>query len=75
LCRSSAHAYRVFKDHHNLSPKLKLNGELLQNGNARDMIFNPEEQTEYASRLLTLEPGDVLPRDRPKATVRVAVSF
>jgi hypothetical protein len=65
LCRSSAHAYRVFKDHHNLSPKLKLNGELLQNGNARDMIFNPEEQT----------PGDVLPRDRPKATVRVAVSF
>ncbi len=38
---------------------LKVNGVLKQNGSTADMIFSAEEQIEYASRFMTLEPGDI----------------
>ena len=47
-------------DPQNLGLKLWVNGELKQDGNSRDMIFNIAEQIATASRIMTLDPGDVL---------------
>jgi 2,4-diketo-3-deoxy-L-fuconate hydrolase len=47
------------RDHMNLFIRLTVNGEIKQNGNTSQFIFTPEEQIEYASRILTLEPGDI----------------
>jgi 2,4-diketo-3-deoxy-L-fuconate hydrolase len=46
-------------DHMNLFIRLAVNGEIKQNGNTSQFIFTPEEQIEYASRILTLAPGDI----------------
>jgi 2,4-didehydro-3-deoxy-L-rhamnonate hydrolase len=46
-------------DHMNLFIRLTLNGEVKQNGNTSQFIFTPEEQIEYASRILTIASGDV----------------
>lgn len=43
-----------------LGLKLWVNGELKQNGRSRDMIFSIAEQISIASRIMTLDPGDVL---------------
>jgi 2-keto-4-pentenoate hydratase/2-oxohepta-3-ene-1,7-dioic acid hydratase in catechol pathway len=43
----------------NLFIRLTVNGEVKQNGNTSQFIFTPEEQIEYASNILTLEPGDI----------------
>jgi len=45
-------------DHMNLFIRLWVNGEVKQNGNTSQFIFTPEEQIEYASGILSLEPGD-----------------
>ena len=47
-------------DPQNLGLKLWVNGELKQNGCSRDMIFSVAEQIATASRIMTLDPGDVL---------------
>ncbi len=54
------------QDHGNLNLKMKLNGEVMQDANTGDMIFTPDEQIEYVSRLLTLEPGDVFATGSPE---------
>lgn len=46
-------------DHAKLRIELAVNGQPRQDGLAGDMIFSPEEQIEYASRMMTLEPGDI----------------
>jgi 2,4-diketo-3-deoxy-L-fuconate hydrolase len=46
-------------DHMNLFIRLTVNGEVKQNGNTSQFIYTPEEQIEYASNILSLEPGDV----------------
>lgn len=43
----------------NLRITLKVNGVTKQNGSTADMIFSAEEQIEFASRIMTLEPGDI----------------
>ncbi len=45
--------------HMNLFIRLTVNGELKQDGNTSQFIFTPEEQIEYASNMLSLQPGDV----------------
>jgi 2,4-diketo-3-deoxy-L-fuconate hydrolase len=52
-------------DHMNLRLTLKVNGETKQDGNTGDMVFSPEEQIEFASEMITLEPGDVLSTGTP----------
>jgi len=44
----------------NLSIKCWVNGELLQNGNTRELIFKPIELVSYISQVMTLEAGDVI---------------
>ena len=51
---------RVFvPDHKNLFIRLTVNGEVKQDGNTSQFIFTPEEQIEYASNMLSLQPGDI----------------
>ncbi len=47
-------------DPQNIGLKLSVNGELKQNGRSTDMIFSIAEQIAIASRIMTLDPGDVL---------------
>ena len=46
-------------DHRVLRITLKVNGVTKQDGRAGEMIFSAEEQIEYASEFMTLEPGDI----------------
>jgi 2,4-didehydro-3-deoxy-L-rhamnonate hydrolase len=42
-----------------------LNGETMQSSPASDMIFTPARLIEFASALITLEPGDVISTGTP----------
>ena len=53
------------KDVDNLAVKTWLNGELLQDGNTRDMLFKIPAFIAYASTIAPLEPGDVLATGTP----------
>ena len=50
---------------HNLALKLKVNNEIKQNSNTGAMIFSIPELIEFASRLMTLEPGDIISTGTP----------
>jgi 2-keto-4-pentenoate hydratase/2-oxohepta-3-ene-1,7-dioic acid hydratase in catechol pathway len=52
-------------DVQDLSVKAVLNGELLQDGNTRDMIFSVATLISYISQGITLEPGDVIATGTP----------
>lgn len=43
----------------------EVNGEKMQNGNTRNMIFPVREIVSYASQFMTLLPGDVIPTGTP----------
>lgn len=53
------------QDPHNIQLKLWVNGELRQNGNTKDMIWNIPKLVEYASHVMTLYPGDVFSTGTP----------
>ncbi|KAK5107153.1 hypothetical protein LTR62_001678 [Meristemomyces frigidus] len=50
----------VIRDPQSLSIKATYNGEVVQNGNTKDMIFNVRQQISYLSKGTTLEPGTLL---------------
>jgi 2-keto-4-pentenoate hydratase/2-oxohepta-3-ene-1,7-dioic acid hydratase in catechol pathway len=52
-------------DPHVLQLQLWVNGERRQNGNTRDMIWNVPRLIEYASHVMTLNPGDLLSTGTP----------
>jgi 2-keto-4-pentenoate hydratase/2-oxohepta-3-ene-1,7-dioic acid hydratase in catechol pathway len=52
-------------DYKKLQLQLSLNGKLMQNGPASDMIFDLEHQIEYLTAMLTLGPGDVIATGTP----------
>lgn len=47
-------------DPQNVPLKLSVNGEVKQDGSTTDMIFSIAEQIEILSRIMTLDPGDVV---------------
>lgn len=47
-------------DPQNIPLKLSVNGAVKQDGRTTDMIFSVAEQIEILSRIMTLDPGDVL---------------
>ena len=47
------------KDINNLKMMLDVNGERMQTGNTKDMIFNIEQLVSYMSHCMTLMPGDI----------------
>jgi 2,4-didehydro-3-deoxy-L-rhamnonate hydrolase len=46
-------------NHMKLRIHLSVNGETRQNGSTAQFIYTPEEQIEFASRIITLEPADL----------------
>jgi 2-keto-4-pentenoate hydratase/2-oxohepta-3-ene-1,7-dioic acid hydratase in catechol pathway len=52
-----------------LNLKCWLNGELRQNSNTSDMIFSVAEIVSYASRYMTLEPGDIISTGTPEGVI------
>jgi 2-keto-4-pentenoate hydratase/2-oxohepta-3-ene-1,7-dioic acid hydratase in catechol pathway len=50
----------AFANPQDIGLKLSVNGELKQNGRTSGMIFSIAEQISIASRIMTLDPGDVL---------------
>lgn len=51
---------RFVADPENLDIKLRLNGEIRQDSNTRNHLYNIAEQIEYLSRFAVLYPGDVI---------------
>jgi 2-keto-4-pentenoate hydratase/2-oxohepta-3-ene-1,7-dioic acid hydratase in catechol pathway len=45
--------------------RLWVNGELRQNGDTKNMIFDVAEVVRYLSRFMVLEPGDVINTGTP----------
>ena len=62
-------------DHSNLAVRLWINGQIKQDGNTRDMTFGVEAQIEYASRLMTLLPGDCIATGTPAGTGQERLEF
>ena len=56
-------------DPQNLSIKGWMNGELRQNSNTADMIFTVAEVIAYASKVMTLDPGDVISTGTPEGVI------
>ncbi len=52
-------------DPHNLNLWLKVNGEMLQNSNTSDFVFNIPESISYISQFMTLLPGDIISTGTP----------
>ena len=53
------------KDPHDLNLWLKVNGEMLQNSNTADFVFNIPESISYISQFMTLLPGDIISTGTP----------
>ncbi len=58
-------------DLQSLAVKTRVGGELLQNGNTSSMIFSVRQIIAFLSRIMTLEPGDIIATGTPAG---VAVS-
>jgi 2-keto-4-pentenoate hydratase/2-oxohepta-3-ene-1,7-dioic acid hydratase in catechol pathway len=52
-------------DLQDLAVRTRVNGELLQDGNTRDMIFGVAETVAWLSRTMTLKPGDIIATGTP----------
>lgn len=52
-------------DPQNLSITTRINGQTMQQGNTSNMIFPIAETIEYISKLMTLEPGDIIATGTP----------
>ena len=56
-------------DPQNLSIKGWMNGELRQNSNTADMIFSVAEIIAFASKVMTLDPGDIISTGTPEGVI------
>ena len=62
-----------YKDLHNLSFRLDLNGTTVQDGNTSLMIFSFEKIISYVSRFMTLKTGDLIFTGTPAGVGPVAI--
>jgi 2-keto-4-pentenoate hydratase/2-oxohepta-3-ene-1,7-dioic acid hydratase in catechol pathway len=53
------------EDPHDLDIRLSIDGEVMQDSNTKHMIFKIPEIVAYISRVVTLEPGDVISTGTP----------
>jgi 2-keto-4-pentenoate hydratase/2-oxohepta-3-ene-1,7-dioic acid hydratase in catechol pathway len=56
-------------DPQNLSLRCWVNGDLRQESNTADMIFSVAEVISYASRYMTLKPGDLISTGTPEGVI------
>ncbi len=59
----------------NLQMTLKVNGQIRQNANTTDMIFNVYEIVSFLSYLMTLEPGDIIATGTPEGVAMATGNF
>lgn len=59
----------------NLQMTLKVNGEIRQNANTSEMIFNVYEIVSFLSHLMTLEPGDIIATGTPEGVAMASGNF
>jgi 2,4-didehydro-3-deoxy-L-rhamnonate hydrolase len=52
-------------DHANLALKLRVNGQLMQDGNTSDLIFDVPTLVSHISEFMTLLPGDIISTGTP----------
>lgn len=52
-------------DPHNLSVKITVSGEVLQNSNTSELIFKLPKIISYVSQVMTLKPGDIITTGTP----------
>ncbi len=55
----------TLKDGDGLAIELRLNGKTMQKSNTRNMIFKVPDLISYISKVMTLEPGDVIATGTP----------
>lgn len=53
------------RDPHNVEVRMVINGEILQNGNTRNLIFKIPYLISFLSSVFTLEPGDIVSTGTP----------
>ena len=56
-------------DPNNLKIECTVNGEVRQSSNTSDMVFNCAQIISYASKLMTLEPGDIIYTGTPEGVI------
>ncbi len=56
-------------DPNNLNIECRINGEIRQKGNTRDMIFNCATLVSYISQYMTLKPGDIIFTGTPDGVI------
>ena len=52
----------------NLNLELTVNGKVMQKGNTSQMVFNIAQIIAHLSRIMTLEPGDIIASGTPEGT-------
>jgi 2-keto-4-pentenoate hydratase/2-oxohepta-3-ene-1,7-dioic acid hydratase in catechol pathway len=58
-------------DPHNLDISLKVNGEIRQISNTKNMIFKIPEIIDFISKIMTLEPGDLIMTGTPEGVSEI----
>ena len=53
-------------DPHTLNVELRVNNEIRQEGNTKDMLFKVDQIVKYCSSIFTLEPGDIIATGTPE---------
>tara|TARA_B100000508_G_scaffold118450_1_gene98634 strand:+ start:151330 stop:151941 length:612 start_codon:yes stop_codon:yes gene_type:complete len=61
------------KDINNINFKLEKNGETVQEGNTKDMIFNVNQLIAYVSKFMTLKIGDLIFTGTPEGVGPVQI--
>ena len=56
-------------DPNNLRIQTRVNGQMRQNANTSDFIFNPQKVISYTSQLFALEPGDIIFTGTPSGVI------
>jgi len=57
----------------NINFSLERNGEIVQNGNSKDMIFSVDKLVAYVSKFMTLKIGDIIYTGTPAGVGQVAI--
>ncbi len=58
-------------DPHNIDISLKVNGEIRQSSNTKNMICTIPEIIEFISKIMTLEPGDLIMTGTPEGVSEI----
>lgn len=62
-----------FADLYNLQLRLDLNGNTVQNGNTRDLLFSFEYIIEFVSKYITLKKGDLIFTGTPQGVGKINI--